>query len=178
MSHQIYAIGGRTGSLFGEGTILNVNEVYDPATDNWATLAPLPIGVSDNYATVAFDGRIYVFGGATNPDTIINTVQIYDIGTDAWNFGAAMPTLRGAALAGVIGTKIAVFGGFDPSTGENLAATELYDPVTNAWFRGPDMLQPASEIAQGVTYNGVEIYAIGSGIFGVSMSTVQVLKAD
>jgi hypothetical protein len=37
-----------------------------PAADAWTTLAPLPVAVSDDYATVALSGKIYVFGGTNN----------------------------------------------------------------------------------------------------------------
>jgi hypothetical protein len=175
---KIYAIGGRTGSAFGSGTILNLNEVYDPVTDTWTTLAPLPMAVSDSYATVAYSGKVYVFGGAADPFAVINAVQIYDIASNSWSAGAAMPTARAAAMAGVIGNQIAVFGGFDPATDSNLAVTELYNPMANTWSAGPDMLEPVSEISQGVTHNGTEIYSIGTGIFGEMGSVVQVLVAQ
>src|SRR5262249_14364744 len=106
--------------------------------------------------------------------TVINTVQIYDIGKNSWGTGAPMPTARAAAMAGVFQGRIAVFGGFDPNAG-NLKVTEFYDPINNSWSAGPDMVMPASEIAQGVLSNSSEVYSIGSGIFGVSGPVVQVL---
>ncbi len=172
---RIYAIGGRDGFGFGFGTIFNLTEVYNPITDSWTTLAPMPTSVSDNYATIAHDGKVYVFGGATNASTVIDTVQIYNIVTDTWSLGVPMPTVRAAAMVGVINGKIAVFGGYSPSSG-NQVVTELYDPTADTWSLGPDMLQPVSEMAQGVTYNGSGIYAIGTGIFGPSGSVVQILK--
>ena len=78
--------------------------------------------------------------------------------------------------------QIAVFGGFVPDPapafeeGTNLKVTEFYNPVTNTWTTGPDMLQPVSEISQGVTYDGMQIFSIGTGIFGPSGSVVQGLK--
>jgi hypothetical protein len=177
VNDKIYVMGGRTGSTYGVPTILSLAEVYDPTADAWTTLAPLPVAVSDNYATVALNGKIYVFGGTTGggPGTT-NLVQIYDIAGNTWSPGAPMPTARGAAMAGVIAGKIAVFGGVGASL-TDLAVTELYDPATDTWQPGPDMASPASEIAQGVTSDGTQIFAIGSGIFGVSGSSVQLLVA-
>jgi Kelch motif/FG-GAP-like repeat len=180
--NKIYAIGGRTGATFGTGQILDTVEVYDPAggggMGTWTTLAPLPTAVSDNYATVAFDGKIYVCGGATGPLTPVDLLQVYTItGSDSgtWNSTPLpkMPTPRGAAMAGVIGGKIVVFGGYNGST--NLDVTEIYDPVAKAWSTGPRMIQPASEMAQGVTFNGASIWAIGTGIFGNEGMVVQQL---
>ena len=171
---RIYALGGRTGSSYGRGIVTNINEVYDPTLDTWQRLAPMPLAVSDHYATVAWNGRIFVFGGTVR-DWVgtTNVVQIYDIATNTWSLGSPMPTRRGAAMAGVIGGRIAVFGGFNGTS--NLVVTEFYDPAANTWSAGPNMLQPMSEMAQGVTFNGDEIYAIGSGLFGAAEGKVQVL---
>jgi N-acetylneuraminic acid mutarotase len=174
--NEIYAIGGRDGGTFGSGTIFGLNEVYNPMANSWTTLAPMLIPVSDNYATLALGGKVYVFGGATSPGTVIGAVQIYDIASNSWSFGLAMPTPRAAAMAGIINGEIAVFGGFDGLS--NLAVTELYDPITNTWSAGPDMLVPVSEMAQGVTYDSTGVYAIGTGIFGPSGSVVQVLVPE
>jgi len=179
---KIYAVGGRSGGAFGQNTIYGTFEVYNPATNTWTTLAALPTPVSDIYATVGYNGKIYVFGGATGPNTVISTVQIYNIATNTWTTGAPMPTARAAAMAGVIGGQIAVFGGFVPDPapafeqGTNLKVTEFYNPLTNTWTTGPDMQQAVSEISQGVTYDGTQIFSIGTGIFGPSGSVVQVLK--
>jgi hypothetical protein len=174
--NEIYAIGGRTGVTFGAGLMLDTNEVYTPPpSDVWATLAPIPVKVSDNYATLARDGKIYVFGGATSPFSVTTALQIYDIGANSWTAGPSMPTPRAAALAGVIDGLIAVFGGYDPdpSVATNVAVTEFYDPVAERWFPGPAMFEAASEMAQGVTWDGTGIYAVGSGIFGASSEYVQ-----
>lgn len=167
----VYAIGGRTGATFGGGTILGANAVYDPASNTWTSLAPLQTpqeAVSDNYATIAFDGRIYVFGGARGSMSVTTAVQVYDILANSWSFGAPLPTLRAAAMAGVVEGMLAVFGGFDPdpTVGTNLTVTELYDPVTDRWYPGPAMYSAASEMAQGVVWDETGVYAVGSGIFG------------
>ncbi|TMQ64657.1 MAG: PKD domain-containing protein [Candidatus Eisenbacteria bacterium] len=170
--NKIYAVGGRSGASYGGGLIYSMNEVYDPTVDRWTTLAPMPVAVSDNYATVAYAGKVYVFGG-TDGFSHRSDVQIYNIATNAWSMGARMPTARGAAMAGVIGDKIAVFGGYN---GGNLRVTELYDPSANSWTTGPEMPFAVSEISQGVTFDGRGIYAIGSGIFGISSSIVLALR--
>lgn len=172
----IYAVGGRDGSQFGLGTIFGTNEVYDPATDTWATLAPMLTPLSDVYATVGFGGKVYVLGGATSPTTVTGRVQIYDPATNAWSFGTSMPTPRAAAMAGVLCGQIVVFGGYDGAT--NLAVTETYDPASDTWAPGPPMLMPASEIAQGPTQTANVIFAVGSGIFGVRDDVVQALEAQ
>jgi hypothetical protein len=182
--NKIYALGGRTLGSFrppGPGTILDVNEVYDPLTDTWTPLAPMPLAVSDHYATIAVDGKIYVFGGLTVAGVVTNVVQIYDIANNTWDDKkTVMPTPRADAIAGVVGGQIAVMGGFDPVLGVNLDVTELYDPLTNSWSSGPSvgfpMPEPVSEMAQGVTYDSRGIFLIGSGPDGTSGSAVFMLQ--
>jgi len=188
---RIYAIGGRDGGAPFSGNVFGTNEVYDPGSNSWSPLAPLPVPVSDNYATIAVDGRIYVFGGW---DGVQHTdhVQIYDIAGNSWSSGAAMPTPRSAAMAGELCGEIAVFGGSDLSfegregyEGEEpggaggtgcLDVTEFYDPATDSWSPGPAMPVPACEIAQGVTSNGLSAFAVGSGIEGAALMVVQELQ--
>ena len=42
-------------------------EVYDPVTDTWEDKAPLPVASGD-FGFAGFNGKIYVFGGATAED--------------------------------------------------------------------------------------------------------------
>jgi N-acetylneuraminic acid mutarotase len=73
-------------------------EVYDPATNRWATRKPPPrfLGFSPTGTTA--DGKLYVFGGLSlrNPQTgrvdTLRTTTIYDPATDSWTTGKPMPT--------------------------------------------------------------------------------------
>lgn len=159
LGNKIYVLGGRTGTSFGTGDLLGTNQVYDPASDQWTKLRPMSEPVSDNSATIGYNGKIYVFGGATTT-AVTGKLQIYDVASDTWTTGTPMPTPRGAAMAGVINDRIAVFGGYDPAFGY-LKVTELYDPVSDTWTIGPDMLAPSGEIAQGVTYSNNRIFSLG-----------------
>ena len=50
-------------------------------------------------ATVTYDGKIYVIGGAR---PIFRTVEVYDPATDTWTRKADMPTARWALAADVV----------------------------------------------------------------------------
>jgi hypothetical protein len=170
---KIYSVGGRLGSTFGTGPIVSDFVVFDPLagpTGTWSPLPPTPTPICDNYATVAFSGKIYVFGGV-NLIGVTASVMIYDISTGVWAFGPPMPAgPRGDAMCGVLFTpapKIAVFGGYDGFT--SLTTTEIFDVATGTWDPlGPPVPSPVSEMAQGVTWDGTGVFSIGSGIFGVS----------
>ncbi len=172
--NKIYSIGGRGGATFGGGPIYGDNDVFDPTAGvggTWSPLAPLPIPVSDNYASVGYLGKIYVFGGVDSLGAVITKTQIYDIASNTWSAGTDMPTPRGDAMAGVLcpqspDARIAVFGGYNGFT--NLTVTELYDPASDTWAAGPPMPNPVSEVAQGMTWDATGVYSIGTGIFGPS----------
>lgn len=178
LDNKIYAIGGRDGGGPATGTFLTANEVYDPLTNMWTPLAPLPLAVSDIYATIGYRGKVYVFGGFDTNTSVTSAVQIYDVASNSWSAGAPMPTARAAAMVGICNGQIYVFGGAIFAEGGglfNTAITEIYDPASNTWSTALPMLVGASEIAAGVTYNEDKIYAIGSGILGVNDDIVQAL---
>lgn len=107
--------------------VLNTHEAYDPATDTWTTLAPLPTA-RHGLALVASGGRLYAIGGATAEGKALATVESYDPGTDSWRSEPALTTPR--ALLGAVtladGTILAA-GGFGPS-GAALRTTEAFLP--------------------------------------------------
>ena len=174
---KIYAIGGVDLSIPQGGLENGVsprNEVYDPTLDVWTALAPVPAPVAINSATVAYQGKIYVFGGVNRFFSVSSLLHIYDIASNTWSAGAPMATARAEAMAGVIGGRIVVFGG--DSGGSNvLSITEIYDPASDSWASGPDMPAPAAQMAQGVTYDETGIYSIGSD-HGLPGTTVMVLR--
>ncbi|HVX12138.1 MAG TPA: NF038129 family PEP-CTERM protein [Pirellulales bacterium] len=123
---RIYVLGGYdflTDSVTGQA------EAYDPATDAWSTLAPMPTPVYDAVATTGPDGRIYLLGGtdgtSNQPTTL---VEVYDPSNNAWTTASAMPTpLYGAAATAGLDGRIYVFGGY------GAGRVEVYNPATNTW---------------------------------------------
>jgi N-acetylneuraminic acid mutarotase len=61
---KIYVIGGEGNPESGSNGVFDDNEAYDPATDTWQVLAPIPVPRHGTGAA-ALDGRIIVPGGAT-----------------------------------------------------------------------------------------------------------------
>jgi N-acetylneuraminic acid mutarotase len=125
-----YTTGGTAGVIGGKfyvagGTSL---EVYDPATNRWASRKPPPRFLGFSSTGTAADGKLYVFGGiglrneqSGSVDTL-RTTTIYDPATDSWTTGRPLPTPRSGAAAtriffnGQVG--IQVVGGSRP--GNNL----------------------------------------------------------
>lgn len=171
----IYAIGGRSRSTFGWGTIFDTSEVYDPATDAWTLLSPIPLPVSD-LSVVGFQGKVYALGGVPHAGSTTNAVQIYDPVIGEWSLGTSMLSPRAGLLAGVLCNRIIVFGGTYVEVG-NSQATEIYDPADDTWSMGPDMLSPAGAMALGATHTNDTIVAVGTQPFGPESILVQALVA-
>jgi len=132
--------------------------VYDPATNTWATKAPMPTG-RDHLIFKEAGGKIYAIGGRTavTIQSMTNANEVYDPATDTWK-GAAdgiapMPTPRAAMAAGTLHGQIQIWGGEGapcPSIGPNCFTTtqgvnaqgEMFDPKTNTWISIADELTP------------------------------------
>jgi N-acetylneuraminic acid mutarotase len=131
---RVYVIGGREFSLAEDGSAVQENvatvEAYDPATDEWETLAPLP-EARGGLAAAAHDGSIYVFGGEQhNPDPLVyDDVWRYDPETDEWTAVGELPTPRHGLGAATVGDVIYTFGG-GTEVGGNFASArnEAFTP--------------------------------------------------
>ena len=175
---KIYVMGG--AAYNGKDYDINgTNEVYDPVSASWQSLAPMPTPVF-NFAMTAVGSKIYVMGGQLNGPTYhSNQTQIYDTQTNTWTFGQPMPitTFSAAAVAtsGVLApVRIYYIGGTDETTWAHTntgpCPTQIYDPQTDSWSLGTSVPTPR---ASGFTLAVVNdtIYAIG-GYDGVSESVV------
>ncbi|MCB2220516.1 MAG: hypothetical protein KQI35_08985 [Bacteroidetes bacterium] len=60
-------------------------EVYDPTTDTWTELTPMP-SVQATHAACVLEGRIYVFGGCNSaPPTYESYKKGAEVGIPEWN---------------------------------------------------------------------------------------------
>src|SRR4030095_17272140 len=100
-------------------------EVYDPRSNAWQKVAPLPIATNHN-AAATVNGRLYAFGG-TSPRTFV-----YAADRATWTEVASMRYTHGGTPAvAVIGGKIYVAGGTGAGMGGN--ELEVYDPGADKW---------------------------------------------
>jgi N-acetylneuraminic acid mutarotase len=105
-------------------------EAYDPATDRWEELPPLPEAVH-HLAAAAIKDRIYITGGYTNLlfSEITDRAWAYDPRERKWVRIADLPAPRAAHGMAAIEGKLYVMGGVGP-TSEDLW---IYDPGTECW---------------------------------------------
>jgi N-acetylneuraminic acid mutarotase len=175
---KIYAFGGFVYPQSGPPAWVPINNAweYDPATDAWKALAPMPSKRGSPVAAVVGD-KIYVIGGATTlpgttdpainqstPQLCLGTVEEYDPEKNTWRERSSMPTPRNHTTAGVVNGKIYVLGGRVGAAFINLASdisvVEEYDPATDKWS-APRARMPTARSAVGsAVYNG-RVYVAG-----------------
>ena len=152
---KIYAIGGYGNSQ------LDINEMYNPATNSWVSKQPMPTARS-RFGITVFENKIYVMGGAgVSGFTDVN--EVYDPVTDTWETKASIPAGRRSELAvNAVNGKIYAIGGYFfgifwiPS---NL--TEVYDPVADTWTTKAEMPTAVYSCTSAVVDN--KIYLIENG---------------
>ncbi len=168
---KLYVVGGCINSDCRIG-ITNTLEVYDPATDTWATKAPMPTGRAFS-AIGAMAGKLYVAGGVLPcpPCVGINPLEVYDPATDTWATKAPMPTARWQVGSAVINGKLYVVGGDNSANNAVLATLEVYDPIADAWTTKAPMPTAREGVGAG-TVDGI-LYAVAGDDRVVLVNTVE-----
>jgi len=160
---KIYLIGGSQVSP-GREVFVPVVEAYDPSTDSWTSVAPLPAARSHFSAVLGMDGRIYAMGGRNSTSGFLHDVTVYDPSDDIWRTLSPLPTGRyNLAAAVAIDGRIYAIGGFDEFY-RYANAVEVYDPSNDRWTAAPS-LQTGREGLGGVRGTDDRIYAIGGLTF-------------
>jgi N-acetylneuraminic acid mutarotase len=135
---RIYVVGGATPER-PDNTglkILDVLEIYDPATNTWTTGAPMPTPRSRMGVARGGDGRIYVIGGHDESFSRVRVVEAYSPATNSWERVAPLPTVRSfLAVTTSLDGLIYAIGGYD-----GLGPTkrvDVYSPTQNRWRNVP-----------------------------------------
>ncbi|HEX8172795.1 MAG TPA: kelch repeat-containing protein [Thermoanaerobaculia bacterium] len=143
------------GGFATDASVLDSVEEYDPATNSWRFIAPLP-RPRHHAPAVALGDAIYIVGGyetfSFDPQ---RSVFRYDLDSGTWSSVAPLPSARGALAAVAIGGKIYAVGGV-PGTGRELT---VYDPALDAWTTLAQM-PTAREHLAAVTIDGL-LYVAG-----------------
>jgi N-acetylneuraminic acid mutarotase len=181
MNGKMYLFGGFDLPLSGPPGWNPVSDAweYDPATDGWRALAPMPTARGSGVAA-AVGGKIYVIGGAgptpdasapairpRQPQRSLSSVEEYDPATNTWRARAPMPTpcnhMGGEAVNGkiyVIGGRLS--GAFIIGFPGNTNLVQAYDPAADSWVTKAPMPTARSGLNT-ATLNGI-IYAAGGEV--------------
>ncbi len=164
---SIYVVGAYSGAT-------DANEAYEPASDAWQTLAPLPQGLN-HVCAAGIDSTLYVAGGfdPTTGNRPVASTYAYDPATNTWAVRAPMPTPRGALTCTVVGDTLYAIGGASPAGDTGI--TEAYDPATDTWRTDPAPMPTPREHLASALLNGL-IHVIGgrSPALGMTGTTHEV----
>jgi len=146
---------------------LDINECYDPATDTWVTLEPIPT-LMTNFAITAYQGKIYCIGSISNMESC--AFEVYDPNTNSWSTKANPPfyyphpysdnqyspfSLYSRNLqAHVVDDKIFV---------RNFDELFTYDTINDSWIKKtqvPDDFKLSNDIFSAVVDNKVIFFQV------------------
>jgi hypothetical protein len=108
---------------------------YDPATNRWHRLAPLPRQPMSGYATGVgvWSGHDLLVVGAGKAG---RSAYAYDPATNRWRTLASLPEPRVGGIGVWAGTRLLLVGG-ENRNGKSLRDGLAYDPKTDRWTRLP-----------------------------------------
>jgi N-acetylneuraminic acid mutarotase len=155
---KLYVVGGQNSYYVGLPL-----EVYDSASDTWASRGQLPVMYAGTVA--ALNGQLYVASG-TPTETPKPWLQSYDPATDQWTSRAAPPKQRDQFRLAALNGQLYALGGV-AYPGGYTRTVEAYDPATDTWTTKAPMLRDRAWMDVAVV-NGI-LYAMG----GESNDTVQ-----
>ncbi len=181
LNGKLYFFGGFAPPESGPPGWVPVNDAweYDPATDAWRTLAPMPTKRGASVAAAA-GGKLYVIGGAGplvgasdpairpgRPQRSLDTVEEYDPATNRWRARSPMPTACNHMGGESVNGKIYVIGGrlsgaFIIALPGNTDLVLEYDPAADAWATKTPMPTARSGL-NSATLNGI-IYVAGGEV--------------
>jgi hypothetical protein len=131
---RLYAIGGQTS---GDQTLASA-EIYNAATNSWASIAPMPEPRSRGNGARFINGLLYVAGGWDASHRRTNTLFAYDVATNTWSRKKSLPIGSGCGGSATIRNMLYVFSGCASEwNGVNAPWGQLhrYDPSTNSWTK-------------------------------------------
>lgn len=172
VENRIYVAGGFAGTDPDFTGTTNAFHVYDPATNRWTALAPLPKRLH-HFGIATLDNKIYVTGGYTDNDFDLDNRSAYVFepqapGGGSWAPIADLPAERAAHSSVAAGGLLFVVGG----TGPNASALLAYHPATNSWNAARAPLPTPREHLTAAVVND-RIYVISGRWTAGNVATVE-----
>jgi N-acetylneuraminic acid mutarotase len=107
---ELFSLHAVAGKVMAIGAPIPYDEVYDPATDTWEKVPPMPTP-RHGAAAAMVDGLIYLFGGEGDLRAPSAYAHRYDPSSETWVELADMPFAVDRAAASTVDGKIYVIGG-------------------------------------------------------------------
>ncbi len=161
------AVAAYDGALYVFGGALDASDTivtdstyrFDPDTESWTELAPMPVEGQRTTASVVGD-RIYIIDGRTQQNVHGDgTVRIYDPESDSWSLGTDRPVASRNPGQATDGERIYLFGG--NVSGVNADFAHVYDPAADQWEELPSLPFPNRQMSCHYVPEQEKIYFLG-----------------
>ncbi len=153
--HRWMIAGGGQGGILAQ-IALKSSEIYDVKTDTWVPGPDMKTEHSLNQATEMADGRWLITGGLDIQNSPSNAAEIWDPQKMQFTTTTSMNEKRSGHRCYLLPSgKILALGGYSlPGQGGNfltilnstLDTTEIYDPKTAKWTKGPILSSPRASL--------------------------------
>ncbi|EIL82900.1 hypothetical protein BAME_36290 [Bacillus sp. M 2-6] len=132
----------------------------------WTKRADLP-EERINAGVGVVDGKIYVFGGASEKNKLNNQTFMYDPKKDVWEEKASMPRNRTGGTYATVGKKIYLIGGINEETGVAYNTIDIYDAELDQWAEEPIQI-PREPVFSAYSKGTLQAVAVKEKIYIVS----------
>jgi N-acetylneuraminic acid mutarotase len=143
---------------------LNTGGSYDPSTDTWTPMSTVNAPAARTSHVAVWSGtHLIVWGGHVgNPSSPESTGGKYDPVTDTWTSVSTtnVPSPRSLPTAVWTGTRMIVWGGYDPSS-NTVATGASYDPSADQWTATPMTNAPSARGSHTAVWTGTRMLVWG-----------------
>jgi len=122
---KVFVFGGCTGTASAP-SVTNEVDMYDPDTNTWTILAPMPTQRASLVA--GHKGNLVYAIGGTNGVSALNVNEVYDFSANSWSTNTPMPTAQQEAGVHSHGGTVYVVGGSAPAYGSSSTANQEFTP--------------------------------------------------
>jgi len=160
---KLYVVGGTSGKT---GRVMNIVEIYDPATKTWTTGPPL-FQSRASASAIDFNGEVCVVGGSDD-DHPLASVEIFNPDDGKWRLLKPMSEPREGPAAVQFKGRLVVAGG----RGRGNVATsnsEEFDLRTETWHALPN-LPSALGLCSAAVLDGNLVVAGNGATYGGALS--------
>lgn len=162
---KLYVIGGFVQQNYS--AISDVS-VYEPSTDRWTALAPLPMPLG-SMAVAVLDGKIHAVGGASGASRddrkTINVHFVYDISTNTWSQSTPLPYPREHLNLIELDKTLYAIGGRIDNYVQNVATVYTFKPSEGDQWTELPLMPTARSGTQAAVLRG-RIFVFGGEKLG------------
>lgn len=158
----------------GAGGYLSDGAIYDPGVNAWSVMTTSNAPSARAYTFSAWTGGHFVVwggaaGGGSTLSRTFNDGAVYDPQTNTWTAmpSNAAPSARMTDFNTAIwtGSRVIIWGGYDPTKNAYDSGGSLYDPLANSWTTMSLIGAPAGRTGHIAAWTGSKMIVWGGVYF-------------